>query len=97
MDSFEGRCWLVWWANSSTNLGGVEAHITIISSDEGWKAHGQLIAASDDELEGFNFLCTLDPVFTLRFADEGTIDVTVEPVDEHGRFTLTEYTYDLNS
>jgi hypothetical protein len=34
----------------------------------------------------------MDPVFTLRFDDESTIDVTVHPSPEGDRFTLTEYT-----
>ncbi|RZT77238.1 hypothetical protein EV382_0386 [Micromonospora violae] len=62
MDRFEGRCWLDWWANSSTNK----------------------------DLDGFAFLCDLDPVFTLRFEDASTFDVTVHPTDDHRGFTLTE-------
>jgi len=33
----------------------------------------------------------MDPVFTLRFDDESTIDATVHPGLEGDRFTLTEY------
>jgi hypothetical protein len=34
----------------------------------------------------------MDPVFTLRFADESTIPVTVHLAHDHHKFTLTEYT-----
>jgi len=34
----------------------------------------------------------MDPVFILRFADESTIAVTVDPPDDNGRLTLMEYT-----
>jgi hypothetical protein len=90
MDRFEGRCWLDWWANSSTNLGGSEVSVVITPTETGWDAHGQLV--SDEDQEGFAFLCDLDPVFTLRFEDGSTIAVTVIPAGGHHRFTLTEYT-----
>lgn len=97
MDRFEGRCWLDWWANSSTNFGGVEVSVVITSTETGWDAHGQLIneATSDDERDGFALLCDMDPVFTLRFEDGSTIDVIVTPTDDN-RFTLTEYTGPVN-
>jgi hypothetical protein len=92
MDRFEGRCWLDWWANSSTNLGGCEASVVITPTETSWDAHGHLISDDEDERDGFAFLCDLDPLFTLRFPDASTIAVTVHRIDEHGRFTLTEYT-----
>jgi hypothetical protein len=97
MDRFEGRCWLDWWANSSTNFGGVEVSVMITSIETGWDAHGQLVneLISDDEREGFALLCDMDPVLTLRFKDGSTIDVTVTPTDDN-RFTLTEYTGPAN-
>lgn len=93
MDRFEGRCWLDWWANSSTNLGGFDVSVVITRTKTGWDAHGQSAndPVSDDELEAFIFLCDLDPVFTLRFQDGSTFQVTVTRTDAHG-FTLTEYT-----
>jgi hypothetical protein len=92
MDRFEGRCWLDWWANSSTLLGSAEVHVVITAGDAGWDAYGHLITGQDEERDGFAFLCDLDPVFTLRFADESAIAVTVHPADDRHRFTLTEYT-----
>jgi len=92
MDRFEGRCWLDWWANSSLNLGDIEASVAITPTDTGWDAHGQLNnSTGDEERAAFAFLCDMDPVFTLRFQDGSTIDVTVTRTDDH-RFTLTEYT-----
>jgi hypothetical protein len=92
MDRFEGRCWLDWWANSSTLLGSAEVHAVITASDAGWHAHGHLISDEEEQRDGFAFLCDLDPVFTLRFPDEATIAVVVHLADDHRRFTLTEYT-----
>jgi hypothetical protein len=97
MDRFEGRCWLDWWANSLTNLGGYEASTIITPTDAGWDAHGQLIndELTDDQLEWFAFLCDMDPVFTLRFQDGSTIEVILTRTDDHS-FTLTEYTGPAN-
>jgi hypothetical protein len=89
MDRFEGRCWLDWQANSSTIFGGFEVSVVITPAGPGWDAHGQLV--SDDEREVFAFLCDMDPVFTLRFQDGGTVQVTLTPTGDR-RFTLTEYT-----
>ena len=89
MERSEGRCWLDWWANSVTNLGGNEVSVTITPTETGWDAYGQL--NNDDELEGFIFLYDLDPVFTLRFQDDSTVGVIVTATDDC-RFTLAEYT-----
>ena len=90
MDRFEGRCWLDWWANSSTNFGDIEVSIVITPTDTGWNARGQLIdLTSDDELEGFALLCQ-DPRFTLRFQDGSTIEVILARTDDR-HFTLSEY------
>ncbi|PYC75296.1 hypothetical protein C7C45_03300 [Micromonospora arborensis] len=92
MERFEGRCWLDWWANSSINFGGIKISVVITPTETGWDAHGQLISdLSDDDREGFIFLCDMSPVFTLRFQDGSTVEVTVTPTDDD-RFTLTEYT-----
>ncbi|MER7276657.1 hypothetical protein ABT369_19660 [Dactylosporangium sp. NPDC000244] len=92
METFEGRAWLEWWANSSTLLGSVEVAVVITTSGAGWDAHGFLASDNDEDRDGFAFLCDLDPVFMLRFEDESTVAVTVHPTDQHRRFTLTEYT-----
>lgn len=86
MDHFEGRCWLDWWVNSSTAF-SVEMDVVITASDTGWQAHGHLTSDTDEERDGFVLLCELDPVFTLRFQDGSTIDVTVHPTGDHRRFT----------
>jgi hypothetical protein len=85
------RCWLEWWANSSTRLGSVEVAVTITAEAAGWQAHGRLIGVGPEDREGFAFLCELDPVFTLRFTDGSTFAVVVHPA-ENDRFSLTEYT-----
>ena len=92
MDRFEGRCWLDWWANSSTLLGSVEVAVVITTNGASWDAHGRLISDKDEDREGFAFLCDSDPVCTLRFEDESSVAVTVHPTDKHCRFALTEYT-----
>ncbi|MEU8214969.1 hypothetical protein AB0C47_04275 [Micromonospora taraxaci] len=91
MDRFEGRCWLDWWANSSTLLGSVEVAVVIAAATAGGEADGRLLSDSEEDREAFAFLCDLDPVFTLRFEDGSTVTVTVHPTDGHRRFSLTEY------
>lgn len=88
MERFEGRCWLDWWANSSTLLGSVEVAVVAAATDAGWRARGRLV--SDEDQEGFAFLSDLDPVFLMRFEDGRSIAVTVHP-DGHREFGLTEY------
>ncbi|RKN35730.1 hypothetical protein [Micromonospora musae] len=91
MDRFEGRCWLDWWANSSTLLGSIEVSVVIATAGAGWDARGRLVSKDDEDRDGFAFLCDLDPVFMLRSEDGSTVDVTVHPTDEYRRFALTEY------
>ena len=90
MDRFEGRCWLDWQANSSIIIGDFEISVVITATESGWDARGELLA-SDDECELFTFLGDIDPVFTLRFQDGSTVQVTLTPAGDR-RFTLTEYT-----
>ncbi|WBB71992.1 hypothetical protein O7602_19900 [Micromonospora sp. WMMD1128] len=92
MDHFEGRCWLAWWANSSTLLDCVEVAVVVAAVTGGWDADGSLVSESDEDREAFASLCEIDPVFTLRFEDESAVAVTVHPTDGHRRFGLTEYT-----
>ncbi|HEU5471879.1 MAG TPA: hypothetical protein VFV67_14605 [Actinophytocola sp.] len=89
MDRFTGRCWLDWWANSGTLLDSIEVAVVIKAVDAGWDASGHLV--DDSTRAAFQFLCDLDPVFDLRFADGSTVLVTVTPSPGHS-FTLTEYT-----
>ena len=44
-----------------------------------------------EEHEGFDFLMALEPVFTLRFADDSTVTVHVTKQDQPGDLTLREY------
>ncbi|BCJ48034.1 hypothetical protein GCM10010168_23930 [Actinoplanes ianthinogenes] len=90
MDRYEGRCWLDWWANSSTLLGSAAVDVVITASDAGWDARARLVSDDDDERDGFAFLCDLDPVFTLRFEDGSTIPVMVQ-VGSNDRITLAQY------
>ncbi len=90
VDRLEGRCWLDWWANPSTLLGSVEVAVVITACGPGWTADGRL--RDDEDRDGFAFLCELDPVFQLRFEDESSVAVIVDPSDDHHRFALTEYT-----
>jgi hypothetical protein len=93
MDRVEQDCWLDWWANSVTNLGGFSVSVTIAATPDGWDAHGHLTddALNDDARDGFHFLCDLDPVFTLQFHDDSSVQVVVTRTDQNN-FTLAEYT-----
>lgn len=92
MDRFEGRCWLDWWANTTTLMETFDVAVTITENGAGWDAQGDLISRDDAVREGFAFLCDLDPVFELRFEDGSTVGVNVEPTGAPTRFALTEYT-----
>ncbi|MCP3785228.1 hypothetical protein NLX85_17830 [Micromonospora sp. A3M-1-15] len=53
--------------------------VVITASDAGWDAHRRLASDTDEDRDGFAFLCDQDPVFTLRFEEESTVAVTVHP------------------
>lgn len=92
MDRVERRCHLDWWANPVALLASVEVAVVIAGTDTGWAAEGHLISDDEEERDGFAFLCDIDPVFTLRFDDESTIEVTVHPpASGDGKFAITEY------
>jgi hypothetical protein len=38
VDRFESRCWLDWWANSSTLLGSFEVEAVITAIEAAWTA-----------------------------------------------------------
>ncbi|MDH6574390.1 hypothetical protein [Kitasatospora sp. MAP5-34] len=85
MDSYDGTATLEWWANPSTYLGRFRVTLTVSAVSGGWKG----VAMSDTPLsephrEGLDLLMQLDPVFTLRFADDSTVLVNViaEGADE---------------
>jgi len=89
MEHFQGRCYLDWWANSTTCLASIEVSLVARSMDSDRIAEGHLVSDDSEEREGFILLCDLDPVFVLRFDDESSAAVTVHPTREDGRFTLT--------
>ncbi|MEV4278630.1 hypothetical protein [Actinoplanes xinjiangensis] len=90
MDLFAARCHLDWWANSVTCLASVAVSLVVTTTEVGWTAKGHLVSTDDEEREGFALLCDLDPVFSLRFADESEFTVTVHR-GEGDDFTLAEY------
>lgn len=88
VDRYEGRCWLDWWANPSTNLAGTAVSVAITSASTGWDARARLIDPA--ARSGLAFLVEIDPVFLLRFSDAGAIPVTVD-LTHADHVTLTEY------
>jgi len=91
VDGYTDRAWLDWWANATTRLGSTEVDIEIGSGEAGWDARARLVATGDGPMEEFEFLCSLDPVFSLRFADDQTITVRVEATGDRREVTLHEY------
>ncbi|GIE78695.1 hypothetical protein Aph02nite_46450 [Actinoplanes philippinensis] len=77
MNRFETCCHLDWWANPVTCLASVAVSLVVTTTESGWAAEGRLLAAGDEQREGFALLCDLDPVFTLRFGDGSEFAVTV--------------------
>jgi hypothetical protein len=82
MDRYQGAARLEWWANRSTCLGAVAVEVDVVWSAEGsWEATAVLTPPlTGEDLEGFEFLMTMSPFFTLRFPDESTFPVGVEAV-----------------
>ncbi|MGY0233931.1 hypothetical protein [Longispora urticae] len=92
MDVWQGTGWLDWWANPSTCLGSAEVTLEARLDLPELTATARLVHAADpDELEGFLFLCELDPVFELRLSDESTWTVVVRSTERPAEFTLTRY------
>jgi hypothetical protein len=95
MDRYDGRAALEWWANRSTCLGSLDVHLTTTVVSSNWSATATALRPwTVDERDCFGFLMALDPVFTLRLADDGTILVRVTEPDGAGQLHLTEFTGD---
>lgn len=71
---------LEWWANGSTLLGLFPVIVEDVRA-------GRLRDVV--HLEELRQIHDLDPVFTLRFGDDSTIDVVVGRPDDDGRFGLS--------
>ncbi len=91
MDGSTDRAWLDWWANPSTRLGSAEVYLDVDATTAGHDARARLVATDAGAIEEFEFLCLLDPVFSLRLADGATIPVRVEATPSRGQVTLHEY------
>jgi hypothetical protein len=84
------RAWLDWWANSSTRLGSIEVKLDLGSTDDGGDARAWLIPDGTGVVEEFEFLCSLDPIFSLRFDDESMVAVRVATTANRREVTLHE-------
>ncbi|MFC8452144.1 hypothetical protein [Kitasatospora sp. NPDC057223] len=85
MDGYDGSATLEWWANPSTCLGSFRVTLTTSVAGGRWKGAAMTDSPlSESDREGFDFLMQLDPVFTLRFADDSTVlvDVIAAGADE---------------
>ncbi|WP_435131484.1 hypothetical protein [Actinacidiphila sp. bgisy144] len=91
-DHHEGTATIEWWANSSTCLARLGVYVTIRAAHE-WTCEARFTPAlSPEDQEGFDFLMELDPLFTLRFDEGGTLLVDVVAVpDDSGRLSLTAH------
>lgn len=91
MDGYEGPATLEWWANRSTCLGDFAVHITVRAAGDEWTCEASFNEPpAEDVREAFGFLMALDPVFTLRFAEDSAllVDVTAK---EGGRLELAAF------
>jgi hypothetical protein len=52
---------------------------------------GSALLESADEVEGFVWLCDVDPVFLLRSPDDHAVNVVVELEEDHRGFSFTDY------
>ncbi|BFV60194.1 hypothetical protein KCMC57_up52980 [Kitasatospora sp. CMC57] len=86
-DGYQGTATLEYWTNPLTCLGSFRVSLTVAVGEGGWR--GVAVpdsAGSERTREGLDFLLLVDPVFTLRFPDGGT--VLVSAVAEGGRLLL---------
>jgi hypothetical protein len=92
VNRYEGPARLEWWANPVTCLGSVEVVVVVQVAADGWAGHASLV--DEEDREGLDFLCELDPLFSLRFGDGRTADVTVGERADNGRFLLAAFPAD---
>ncbi|GAA1661543.1 hypothetical protein [Fodinicola feengrottensis] len=80
METYEGTAQLEWWVNRSTCFGHFPATVRADALDGGgWDVHGALVDAS--ERENLQLAYWISPLFTLRFPDDSTFDVAIEPAE----------------
>jgi hypothetical protein len=84
------RAWLDWWANSSTRLGSIEVKLDLGATDDGGDARAWLVPDGNGVIEEFEFLCALDPIFSLRFDDGNMVAVRVMPTENRREITVQE-------
>ena len=84
------RAWLDWWANASTRLGSIEVKLDLGSTDDGGDARAWLVPDGNGVIEEFEFLCSLDPMFSLRFDDGSMVAVRVASTANRREVTLHE-------
>ena len=90
MNGDTNQAWLDWWANSSTRLGSIEVKLDLGSTDDGGDARAWLVSGGRGVIEEFEFLCSLDPMFSLRFDDGSTVAVRVVTTPHRREVTLHE-------
>ncbi|MBM9504568.1 hypothetical protein [Actinacidiphila acididurans] len=91
MDSYQGLATLEWWANGSTCLFDLAVRVEVRVTGADWRCSAfPAEPLSAVAVEAFDFLMALDPVFTLRFEDDGTIVVHAMAEDERLTLTLSE-------
>ncbi|MFI0939705.1 hypothetical protein [Streptomyces sp. NPDC021020] len=92
MDNFEGTATLEWWANRSTCLARLGVRVTARATGNNWTCDAVLEPPlTAEERENFDFLTALDPLFTLRFGEDGMLHVHVAAAEGDGRLTLAAY------
>ncbi|MGC0416334.1 hypothetical protein [Embleya sp. AB8] len=76
MDRYEVSAQLEWWANPLTCLADFPVRVSHTHGPDTW--HAAVSPPLTGEIgEGAEWLIALDPWFTLRFADDSTIEVEV--------------------
>ncbi|MDI9834406.1 hypothetical protein [Streptomyces sp. KAU_LT] len=92
MDSYEGTATLEWWANRSKCLARLGVRVAVRVTGNNWTCDAILEPSlTAEDRESFDLLMALDPLFTLRFDEEGMLHVSVAATGDDGRLTLTAY------
>jgi hypothetical protein len=79
---------LEWWANPSTCLARIPVRLTRAAEDDAWDAEAAT-EFGEEERDGLHFLVDIDPVFTLRLANDSVTVVVVRPSGDFTRLRLT--------
>jgi hypothetical protein len=80
---------LQWWANDVICVADVPVEVLIAIDGGDWVSRATVLRPHDRSL--LEEMAAVDPLFTLRFDDGGTMDVVITFREDSDEFSLTEW------